>query len=83
MLADNSGRITGNPEGMHNLERIDAIARMAGRRPSYLSFPLCSQPRPSIKTAAMGPAYGVGALRLSRCRSKYTSAALNNVIHDE
>src|SRR5712675_2959655 len=30
-----------------------------------------------------GPAYGVGALRLSRCRSKYTSAALNNIIHDE
>ena len=26
---------------------------------------------------------GVGALRLSRCRSKYTSAALNNIIHDE
>src|SRR5271154_6872157 len=30
-----------------------------------------------------GPAYGVGALRSSRCRSKYTSAALNNIIHDE
>jgi hypothetical protein len=30
-----------------------------------------------------GPAYGAGALRLSRCRSKYTSAALNNIIHDE
>src|SRR5260221_12219781 len=30
-----------------------------------------------------GPAYGAGALRLSRCRSKYPSAALNNIIHDE
>lgn len=30
-----------------------------------------------------GPAYGAGAFRLSRCRSKYTSAALNNIIHDE
>jgi hypothetical protein len=30
-----------------------------------------------------GRAYGAGALRLSRCRSKYTSAALNNIIHDE
>ena len=30
-----------------------------------------------------GPAYGAGALRSLRCRSKYTSAALNNIIHDE
>jgi|ERR1700684_2729371 hypothetical protein len=38
---------------------------------------------PSIKNRSNGPAYGAGALRLSRCRSKYTSAALNNIIHDE
>src|SRR5437016_13258995 len=30
-----------------------------------------------------GPAYGAGALRLSRCRSKYTSAQLTNIIHVE
>src|SRR5262249_18403707 len=30
-----------------------------------------------------GPANGEGALRLFKCRSKYTSAALNNIIHDE
>src|SRR5215470_13236936 len=30
-----------------------------------------------------GPAYGEGALRLFSCRSKYTSAALNIIIHDE
>src|SRR5258708_35247370 len=29
-----------------------------------------------------GPAYGAGALRLSRGRSKYTAAALNNIIHE-
>ena len=71
-------------DDLHALVEFAQAGSIAGAADRLFRTPSAAKGSHTVdQNRSDGPAYGNSALRLSRCLSKYTSAALNNIIHDE